>query len=193
MDLLFGRLAEWGARNPEWEFIKSDLFAHLRSSSPPPTGACERLAKLLKEKDFVMLPCCLEDHWILVIIRSTRLAGSPTNRNIYMFNSLGNQHERRLLSILNAALGTHLPGTMMWPLTWRPVSVPCQQQKPGSVDCGIHVMHNALSLASRYAIGLVAGTRFSPKDFRVRAGVAIASPVSAAPWSLLGTGEYESD
>jgi hypothetical protein len=193
MDRLFGKLAEWGSLNPEWAFVQSDLFAHLRSSSPPHVGACQRLAKLLSEHDFVMLPCCLHDHWILVIIRSTRLVGNPANRAIYIFNSLGSHLERQLLSILNAALGTSLPERQMWPLTWSSVTIPCQRQKEGSVDCGIHVIHNALSLTSRYAIGLVAGPRFSPVDFRIRAAAAIASPVTTSPWSILGSGEYESD
>jgi hypothetical protein len=192
MDLFFGRLSDWVARNPDWAILRSDMFAHLRHSSPPSKGACLKLATILRAKDYVMLPCYLDDHWILVIIRSNRLAGNANHRIIHVINSLGSHLNHLLLSILNGALGANLT-LHNWPVTWTQVTVPCQQQNQGSVDCGVHVMHNSLSLASRFALGLYAGPSFSPDDFRVRAAVVIATPAPAPLWDLGAVTEYSSE
>jgi hypothetical protein len=189
MDAFFQKLSIWVEHNPDWGVAQSDLFAHLRHSSPPSRGACSKLARLLRAKDFALLPCCLYDHWILVLIRSNRLSGPLEHRVIYLVNSLGTHLDHLLMSVLNEALGMNLPFDS-WPLTWSQAKIPCQQQGQGSVDCGIHVMHNALSLAARFSLGFFAGPSFSPSDFRIRAAAAIASPVSSALWGLGGVQEF---
>ena len=69
-----------------------------------------------------MLPCYLDDHWILVIIRSNRLTGNANHRVIHVINSLGSHLDHLLLSILNEALCANLT-LNNWPATWTQVAV----------------------------------------------------------------------
>ena len=59
MDLFFGRLSDWIARNPDWAILRSDMFAHLRHSSPPPKGACTRLERSSAQRTMSCSPAAL--------------------------------------------------------------------------------------------------------------------------------------
>ena len=180
VDLFFTKLGEFCRPYEGWHFADSNLFAHLHNSSPPGRGACKSLARLVLRHEFVVMPCCLSDHWILVLIRNGAAGGRPL---VHLLNSVPGLEQGALVGTLRAALGTPVLNLQGWPITpWAFARIPCQRQAPESVDCGVHLLYNAVSLALRFVHGAASGPDFDPALMRSRAAAAIAAEIGTPPW-----------
>ena len=181
VDLFCAKLGAGCQPAGDWHIADSNLFTHLHSASPPPRGACVKLAKLVRDKEYILLPCCLSEHWILVLLRSGATGGRPV---VHIFNSIPGHLDRALLRTLRGALGKSLPEVSEWPKSWINLRIPCQRQAKGSVDCGVHLMYNAASLAMRFVFGADSGPAFHPDSMRIRAAAIIAAEPGTPNWSF---------
>ena len=73
MSLLFSRIADWCDRTDTWSALDADTFGLLRIAFQrgdlPPRRVCLKLARAAS-KGFLLLPCCIDDHWVLVVLRT---------------------------------------------------------------------------------------------------------------------------